>query len=102
MYLSDLVKKNKAELNAMKKEEIITCIVGYGFQYTSAVKEAADAKKELDLSRQPNERLIIMLMGFLGIEPEFDGYSKKPDLSGYTVEHLVGQVIAKAIVERKQ
>ena len=47
MLLSELVKLDTKKLNAMKKEDIVKSITGYGFQYTNMEKELAEAKKEI-------------------------------------------------------
>ena len=102
MYLTDLVKKNKAELNAMKKEDIVTCILGYGFQLKDALESVETEKKNAQLAQAPNNGLIMMMLGFLGIEPPRDDYNRTPNLRGYSLDILIGQVIAKAIEDRKQ
>lgn len=100
--LTQLVSKSKKELNAMKKEDMIASISCYGFQLTDAIKKVDELNKNINLMNQPNNNLILLMLGFLGIQPEVDEYSKKPILTGYSVDNLIGQVIAKAIKERHQ
>ena len=93
MLLSELVKLDAKKLNAMKKEDIVKSIIGYGFQYTSMEKELFEAKKEIARQKAPYDQVKLLALGALNITPELDEYSKKPILESYDLCYLIGQLV---------
>jgi hypothetical protein len=93
MLLSELVKLDTKKLNAMKKEDIVKSITGYGFQYTNMEKELAEAKKEIARQKAPYDQVKLLALGALNITPELDEYSKKPILESYDLCYLIGQLV---------
>lgn len=100
MYLSDLVKKTPAELKKISKDDIIKCVTGYAYQYTTTVQQLADANKKIAELTAPDEQLIVTACAFLGIEVPKNEYTKKVDTSGISMQEIIGKLMRECVNHR--
>lgn len=95
MFLSELLNKTEKELKAIKKEDMIKCLIAYKWQYTNQEDSIKNLKKDLELSKKPYDQAKMMLIGATGFEVELDEYSKKPNLENVDLCFLIGVLLSK-------
>lgn len=98
MYLSELVKLDSKQLNKMKKEEIVKVVSDYGYQFTQAVNDKAEAEKKLSSSNSDQLALIRMFAAFIGEEIQSDSdYIFNVDYRKQDLMTLAAKVMAKCV-----
>jgi hypothetical protein len=97
MYLSELIKKEKKELNKISKDEIIKTIVDSKWQWEHKESQIKELDAKL-VKQSENERAAkMMLVGYLGKQVERDEYDNSViGLDKTSLLELLGELMVKA------
>ena len=96
MYLSELVKLDKKELNKKSKAEMIECITSHSWQYTQMESEIKNLKSEIEKAKAPYNQAKLLLLGALSIDPQpISEYDDKPNLDVVDLCNLIGRLLSE-------
>lgn len=96
MYISDLISKDKKELNKLSKEQIVETIINSKWQWEHNKNSVTEAGEKLVKQSKGEEAAKLMLAGYLGINEPVDDYTGKLELSKLDLCQMIGQLMCKA------
>ena len=95
MYLSELIKLEKKELNKLPKEKIIEAITNSKWQWESNENRVAESSKKLVEQSKNEDGAKLLMLGYLGERQPEGEYGVEP-LSRVSLLELLGKVLVKA------
>ena len=95
MYLSELIKKDKKELNKLSKTEIIETIINSKWQWESNENKTKEAEKKLVIQSEGENAAKTLLLGYLGERMPENEYGELP-MSKVNLLELIGKMMVKA------
>ncbi len=103
MYLSELIKKTKTELNAMKKDDIVDVLSQYGFQYNGAVQAKEEAEKSLKHGLAESNMCKQLIIAYLGKDVKRCEYNNTiENLHKMELSTLLGELMGNVDKVRNQ
>jgi hypothetical protein len=96
MYLSELIKKDKKEINKISKDKIVEAITNSKWQWESNESKVADAEKRLVEQSKNEDGAKRLMLGYLGESLPKDEYGTEKQLKEVSLLELLGKVLVKA------